>query len=98
MALPPAVIFGDCIRVQLLANSSLASIWIKAKVENKRILYFWLFKLEPLPIKNVAAPARATVPREFVGGDQGLWWSEQASRSIRVGVAVWRLEAAQISG
>ncbi len=29
----PAVIFGDCIRVQIPASSSFASIWLKAKVE-----------------------------------------------------------------
>jgi hypothetical protein len=29
----PAVIFGDCIRVQIPASSSFASIWLKSKVE-----------------------------------------------------------------
>ena len=29
----PAVIFGDCIRVQIPASSSFASIWLKATVE-----------------------------------------------------------------
>src|SRR5690242_12387471 len=29
----PAVIFGDCIRVQTPASSSFASIWLKSEVE-----------------------------------------------------------------
>ena len=45
------------------ASSSFASIWVKAKVEETPRISQWLIlQLESLPIKNVTAPARATVP------------------------------------
>jgi hypothetical protein len=60
-----AVVFGDCIRVQMPASSSFASIRLKAKVEKAfRMSYCLVFRPESLPIKNVATPTRATVPRQ----------------------------------
>src|SRR5215203_2385470 len=64
-----AVVFGDCIRVQMPASSSFASIRLKAKVEKAfRMPYCLVFQPEPLPIKNVATPTRATVPMETAHG------------------------------
>src|SRR4051812_8156438 len=59
-----AVVFGDCIRVQMTARSRFASIWIKAKVEkHPKSPTVWFFILKPSRSRMLRPPIVRRSPR-----------------------------------